>query len=411
MSTRLLTRGFVLAWLLSFFSGLAFFLFVHFPRYLEDLGADPAEVGRIVGATALAAIAIRPLVGRAMDRRGRRPVVLFGNAVHVVALLLYLTVDHIGPWLYAVRILHGFGEALLFAATFTIAADLVPAERRTEGLALFGVSGLLPIAVGGVLGDFLLSRFAFESIFLAALGLGALALLLALPLPETVTPAAAEHHLPFLTSLRQRDLIPIWWITLVFSLALTAYFTFLRLYIDESGIGSMGGFFGAYATTAVLLRLFAGWLPDRIGLKRVLYPAMLVFATGLLLLAAAHSATAVVVAGVFCGAGHGYGFPILFALCFSRARPAARGTAAVIFTGLFDVGILAGAPVLGWVANQFGYPTMFRLAAMWVAVGLVSFAFWDRDLRFPGRANYRRVTPDPYSPVHAVGDPVPEPGE
>ncbi len=83
----------------------------------------------------------------------------------------------------------------------------------------------------------------------------------------------------------------------------------------------------------------------------------------------------------------------------------------MIFTGLFDVGILAGAPVLGWVADHYGYPTMFRLAAMWVAVGLVSFALWDRDLRFPGRANYRRVTPDPYSPVNAAGDPVPEPGE
>jgi MFS family permease len=407
----LLSRRFVLAWLVSFFSGLAFFLFVHFPRYLEGLGADPAEVGRIVGATALAGIAIRPMVGRAMDRRGRRPVVLAGNALHVVALLFYLTVDHIGPWLYSVRILHGFGEALLFAATFTIAADIIPAERRTEGLALFGVSGLLPIAVGGVLGDFLLARYPFHSIFVAALVLGVAGGLLALPLSETAVPADADHHLPFTTSLRQRDLLPIWWITLVFSFALTAYFTFLRLHIDESGIGSMGGFFGSYATTAVVLRLFGGSVPDRIGLKRVLYPALLVFATGLLLLSSAGSATAVVVAGVFCGAGHAYGFPILFALCFTRARLTARGSAAVIFTGLFDVGVLAGAPLLGWVVNHLGYPAMFRIAAACVGIGLLSFAFWDRDLRIPRATNYTRVTRGPYSPLHDAGDPVTEPGK
>ncbi len=412
MRTRLLTKGFVLAWLLSFFAGLAFFLFVHFPRYLDDLGADPAEIGRIVGATALAAIAIRPLVGRTMDRRGRRPVVLAGNAVHVLALLLYLTVDTIGPWLYVVRILHGFGEALLFAATFTIAADLIPEERRTEGLALFGVSGLLPIAVGGVLGDALLAHYAFQAIFVTALILGAVGLLLALPLPESVVPAHPDDHVTFLESLRQRDLLPLWWITLVFSLALTAYFTFLRLYIDETGIGSVGGFFGAYAVTAVLLRLFAGWLPDRVGPKRVLYPAMVIFAAGFLLLASAESALAVAIAGVFCGAGHGYGFPILFALTFGRARPAARGTAAVIFTGLFDVGVLVGAPALGAIVARFGYPTMFRVASMWVGLGVVSFAFWDRDLRVPGRGpNYTRVTPTPYSQSHAVGDPVPESGE
>jgi MFS family permease len=173
----------------------------------------------------------------------------------------------------------------------------------------------------------------------------------------------------------------------------------------------MGGFFGAYATTAVLLRLFAGWLPDRVGLKRVLYPAMVLFAAGFLLLAAAHSALAVAIAGVFCGAGHGYGFPILFALVFGRARVVARGTAAVIFTGLFDVGVLAGAPSLGWVVARFDYPVMFRVAAVWVALGLLSFAFWDKDLRLPRRSNYTRVTPDPYSPSDDIGDPVPQPGK
>ena len=165
----LLSRRFVLAWWLSFFSGLSFFLFVHFPRYLEGLGADETEIGLIVGVSALAAIVIRPAVGREMDRRGRRPIILLGNIVSVAALVMYLTVDHIGPWLYLVRIIHGLGGALLFTAVFTYAADLVPPARRTQGLALFGVSGMLPIAMGGVLGDVLLSHFAFKSLFFASL--------------------------------------------------------------------------------------------------------------------------------------------------------------------------------------------------------------------------------------------------
>lgn len=381
MRSPLLTRGFIVVWSLNFLSGLAFFLFVHFPRYLEDLGAGPAEIGRIVGATALAAILIRPAVGRVMDRRGRRPIVIAGSLLHVGALLLYLTVSSIGPWLYVVRIIHGFGEALLFAAVFTIAADLLPEARRTEGLALFGVSGLLPIAVGGVLGDVILRHFPFEAIFVTALGLGVASLVLAFPLPESALPTHEGERISFVASLTQRDLLPLWWVTLVFSVALTAYFTFLRVYIDETGVGSVGGFFGAYATTAVVLRLFAGWLPDRLGLKRVLYPALGLFAVGLVLLSTAHSATAIAVAGVFCGAGHGYGFPILFALSFGRARPGSRGMASVIFTGLFDVGVFAGAPALGAVVAAWSYPTMFRVAAAWVVAGTIVFAFWDAGRR------------------------------
>ena len=381
----LLSRNFVLAWLVSFFSGLAYFLFVHFPRFLEGMGADEAEIGRIAGATVFAALLIRPMVGRAMDRRGRRPVILVGNAAHVMALLLYPTVHAIGPWLYTVRILHGFSEALLFAAIFTLAADTIPEARRTEGLALFGVSGLLPIAVGGLLGDIILTHFDFTALFYAAIALGIVALLLSLPLRESVAPAPIEQHVSFLKSLAQRDLLPLWWITLVFNFALVAYFTFLRTYVDETGIGSVGAFFGAYASTAIALRVFAGWLPDRIGLKRVLYPAMLTLASGFVALSVSHTDLTVTLAGVLCGAGHGYVFPVLFALVFGRASAASRGTAAVIFTGLGDLGVLAGAPILGSVVTGYGYETMFRVAAVAVGVGLLSFAIWDRDLLIPRR--------------------------
>jgi MFS family permease len=381
ISERLLTPRFALAWILSLTSGLAFFLFVHFPGYLEDLGAGEAEIGLIVGTTALVAIAIRPVIGRMMDRRGRRPVILIGNALHLTALLLYLTVDAINPWLYVVRGLHGLGEAFAFASIFTYAADLVPESRRTEGLALFGVSGLLPIALGGVIGDIVLAGSSFEPLFVTAIGLGAAALVLSLFLPESASPAPEGTNISFTRPLMQRDLLPLWWVTLVFSFALTAYFTFLRTYIDETGIGSVGLFFSTYAATAIALRVAAGWLPDRVGVKKVLYPAMVLFSSGFILLAFARIDAVVAVAGVLCGAGHGYGFPILYAMAFGRAHATERGSASAIFTGLFDVGAVTGAPLLGLVVTWFGYTTMFVVAGVWVLFGLFAFAAWDGDLR------------------------------
>jgi len=58
---------------------------------------------------------------------------------------------------------------------------------------------------------------------------------------------------------------------------------------------------------------------------------------------------------------------------------------------------------------------MFRISAISVGVGLLTFAIWDRDLLIPRRdRNYNRVTPvtqGTYSPGHAVGDTVTKPGE
>ena len=359
--------------------GMAFTMFLHFPGFLKGLGAGEVEIGLIVGLTAVASIAVRPSVGRTMDRRGRRPVILFGNIVNVAVLALYLTVGELGMWLYAVRITHGFAEALLFTALFTYGADQVPASRRTEGIALFGISGILPIALGGVLGDIILARWDFDVFFVVVLGFGILSLLLSLPLPES-SPigAGGEERKRFLASVLQKNLVPLWWVTLVFSLALTAYFTFLKTFVIDTGIGSVGLFFSTYAATAIGLRLFAAWLPDRVGPKRVLYPALGSMVLGFVVLASATGSGAIAVAGVLCGAGHGYAFPIVMGMVVSRAAEADRGSAMAIFTGLFDVGALLGGPAFGAIIRFGNYSSMFLAAGGWMLVGGLIYAYLDR---------------------------------
>ncbi len=384
MTDRLLTRPFVLAWLANLAQGMAFTMFLHFPGYLKGLGAGEVEIGLIVGLTAVASIAVRPSVGRAMDERGRRPVILFGNVVNVAVLALYLTISQLGVWLYAVRIVHGFAEALLFTALFTYGADQVPASRRTEGIALFGISGMLPIALGGVLGDVVLARWDFDVFFTVVLGFGILSLLLSLPLPESgLVREKGERPRRFLASVLKQSLLPLWWITLVFSLALTAYFTFLKTFVIDTGIGSVGLFFSAYSATAIGLRLFAAWLPDRAGPKRVLYPALGSMVLGFVVLAAASGPGAVAVAGVLCGAGHGYAFPIVMGLVVSRAAEADRGSAMAVFTGLFDVGVLLGGPAFGAVIRFGSYSSMFLSAAGWMLLGGLVYAYWDRSNPVP----------------------------
>lgn len=380
----LLTRAFCLVALANFFQGTGFNLFLHLPGFLDQLGASAVGVGWITSITAVAAIGVRPQVGRVMDTRGRRVVILAGNGLNVVAVGSYLLVDSIGPLIFCVRIVHGLGEALLFTSLFTYAADLVPESRRTEGLALFGVSGMLPISVGGVLGDAVLARAGYEELFTVALGLSIVATVLSWPLRDRpVAHVEGEEGRPggFLRVLGQPELVPMWWIAGVFTTALTSVFVFLKLFVDHTGVGTVGGFFTAYAATAIALRIFFGWVPDRVGPKRLLFPALVTLASGFLVLGLARSETAVLAAGVLCGVGHGYTFPILFSIVVTRARPADRGTAMAIYTGLFDLGVLVGGPTLGSAIERFGYTFMFHAAAGLVLLGLGVFAFWDRGRR------------------------------
>ena len=76
MPEPLFTRAFVSVFAANTFMELAWSLFLHFPGYLQDLGADEVQIGILVGVTALASIVIRPWIGQAMDVRGRRQVII-----------------------------------------------------------------------------------------------------------------------------------------------------------------------------------------------------------------------------------------------------------------------------------------------------------------------------------------------
>jgi len=113
----------------------------------------------------------------------------------------------------------------------------------------------------------------------------------------------------------------------------------------------------------------------------VLLPALATQAAGIALLAQAESAGALAAAGLLCGLGHGFTFPILSGLVVTRARDSERGAALSLFTALFDAGVLVGGPLFGAVIEAAGFRAMYGTAAAGVLAGLGLFAWWDRGRR------------------------------
>jgi MFS family permease len=379
---RLITPVFVLAALSNLLHNLSFHLYLHLPGFLTELRASEVQIGLIYGATAATAIAARPLVGRVMDTRSMHLVIVAGGVLNTAVCASYLTVDALGPWLILVRIGHGVGEAMLFAALFAFAAAIVPPARRIEGIALFGASGMLPIGLGGLLGDFILAAGDYPLLFIFSFAFGLVALLLSLPLRDPPRDPGPPPR-GIVAALVQRNLVPLWLGGVLFATALAAHFTFLKTFVIVTATGSVGSFFAAYSAAAVALRVLFGKVPERIGPRRALFPAMGSMAAGLCLLALAPSSAAVTAAGVLGGLGHGFAFPILLATVVTRARASERGAALAIYTALFDAGILAGGPLLGAVIGAAGYTAMFLTAAGLVATAALVLAVFDRGRPAP----------------------------
>lgn len=366
---------------------LANFLFIHFPGFLQQLGAGEAEIGRIMAAQPLGAILAWPFVGHAVDTYGRRVVILAGCSLFVVVIVFYLCIGSLGLFVYAVRLLDGAAATMWYAALFTHGADLVPAQRRTEGLAIFGTSGLLTIGLGGTFGDAVLAYAGYRELFLGALGCTVVGLLFCVQLRD-VAPGAVDAGRPsrgIFAAAVQRNLLPVWLAAFAFFASMGALFFFLKTFIASVAIGSVGGFFGIYAAIAIALRLFLGWLPDRIGTRRMLGIAMSSYALGFVLLALAQSPTQMLLAGALCGVGHGYTYPVLFSLVVTRADLRERGAAMTFYTAVDWLGLLVAGPVVGYAIELAGYrPSLVGIAAT-IAVGIALFYRLDRE----GIAGYR----------------------
>lgn len=370
----------MLAFIANFLHSLSFFAYLHLPGFLADRGADELMIGVVFGTMAAAAIALRPSVGRLLDQRGRQVIARVGSVLHVLVTLAYLTIETVGPWLFVVRIVHGVAEAMLFSTLFTIAADVVPAGRRTEGIALFGISGLLPMSLAGLMGDAILAHAGYSELFIATSIAAALGGLASWWLPDS-RPAAREGapaRRSFLAAVMVPALRPLWLMGFSFAVAIASYFTFLKTFVEHVGFGSMGMFYTVYSAAAIVLRIGLGWVPDRVGPRRSLVPAMMATVIGLVVLSRAGSDVDIAIAGVLCGAGHAFVFPILSALVVVRADESERGAALAMFTALFDLGLLVGSPVLGAVLERTGYVTMFGVAAGLAVVGGVGYGVWDR---------------------------------
>jgi len=377
---RLLTRPFLVAAAAQFLYSLSFHLYLHLPGYLSDLGAGETTIGLVFATAALASILVRPLIGRLIDSSGSRFVVRWGCVVNVVACTLYLSVESLGPWLYAVRIVHGAAEAMLFASFFVYAADVIPESRRIEGIAIFGVSGLLPVSLGGLIGDFVLAEHDYWTLFLVTVGLALLALLTTAALPRPVR-SSDEETAPargIRATLFEPTLVPLWFVGTAFACALVSVIAFLKTFVLETGIGSVGLYWTTYTIAAVVLRIFLGSLPERVGPKRVLVVSMVLFAVGLTVLAYAETNRGVGVSGGLCGLGHGYLFPIMIGIVVDRAPISDRGSALAIFTALFDAGLLIGGPSLGALVHATSYPVMFQTSAAIALASCAIFILWDR---------------------------------
>lgn len=353
-------RRLAVLWLASFAFFFAFFLLLPtLPLYLRGLGASDGEIGLIMGCFAITSMLLRPWTGWGTDRWGRRPFMLAGGVVFVLAPAGYALAGGVLA-LVLVRLLHGGGMALYPTAATAMVADVAPPARRGEFMGLFGAAGSIAMALGPLSGIELIGRLGFGSLFTVSAATALLALGLASTTRETlVAPSAGRFALP---STFSRPAIGPSLMIGCLMLTYGALVTFLPLHAQSLGVNP-GIFFLVYALVLTLARGPAGRLSDRRGRAPVAAAGLALAAGALAVLAVSEGALALAVVGALYGLAGGLAQPALVAWCVDVVAPSDRGRAMGTFFTALELAIAIGAMSSGLAVAQWGFTATFLAMA------------------------------------------------
>ena len=146
------------------------------PTIMNELNISGATVGYMVSAFAFAQLILSPLAGRAVDKYGRKPMIIIGLFIFSMSELLFGLGQSVEV-LFASRILGGVSAAFIMPAVTAFIADITTNETRPKALgymsAAISTGFIIGPGIGGFLADFG-TRTPF--FFAAAFGLTAMIL-------------------------------------------------------------------------------------------------------------------------------------------------------------------------------------------------------------------------------------------
>jgi len=381
------------------------------PLYARSFGASAASVGLTIAAFGLARLILNIPVGLLSDRFGRRLFLIGGPIVVALGSVLSATAGDLGQ-LLVWRFVSGAGSAMFMTGAAAYVTDIADPRNRARMMGLNQGSLLVGVSFGPAVGGIVAELTDYRVPFLAVAVLSAICAVWGFrAVPESNAGAGRPRPLDASTSPEA----PPWWRGLGVLMTSMPFFLIsmvtLGQFMTRAGgrqtilpllsadrFGMSAGSLGALFTLMTVLNLiavpFAGF-SDRWGRKAVILPASVMTCLSLVMFGVAGSVWFLVLASAVQGVGTGFAGPAPAAYAADIAPESGRGFAMGLYRTYGDLGFVIGPPIMGWIADTWGYAGALYFNTALVAVSAVAFALWAPETaprRGPARAEWLEAT-------------------
>ena len=292
----------------------------------------------------------------------------------------YIFVDSLA-FLLVLRFLQGIWFSIVTTVTVPIANNFIPDSRKGEGMGYFLMSVNLGIVLGPLIGLGLIQTISYSAIStLLSLSVWVgFAFCLMIPLvaqANKVKVASTPKRKLGLHDFVEKKALPVSLMAMMVSFAYASIMSFISTFAESRHMLSYASlFFVVFAISMMSLRPITGKIYDRRGPSVVIYPAIALFALGLIVLSQVQSVIGFMFAAVLIGIGFGSAQPCLQTISIQRSPKDRIALATSTYFCCYDIGIAMGALVLGYVIAGYDYTVAYLLCAVLTLISLVFYKF------------------------------------
>ena len=362
------------------------------PLYLsEHFGATKDVIGLVLSGYTITALLFRPFSGYVVDAFPRKTVLMISFGAFAIFFAGYLAASTLLLFTI-VRTLHGGPFGALTVSNSTVAIDVLPSSRRTEGIGYYGLSNNLAMAIAPSVGIFIYQLTdSFEFLFWLALIVACCGWLVDSTVKCKEWKETSSFHFPL--SWDRFFLVRGWLLGLnmvAFGFSFGVLSNYLAIYGKEvMGItGGTGTYFMLCSVGLILSRLQGGRalrngrVTHNAGSGMVIsligYTIFIALPTlGNLSPLTSYLSPLTMVgyygSALLIGLGNGHMWPAFQNMTINVAHNNQRGTANSTILISWDIGMGLGILVGGIVSELFGYSSAFWTVVVVNASGVACF--------------------------------------
>ncbi len=379
---RLWNRNYCKAMVGNFMLFFSFYLLTPLlPLYLDaQFGADKDLIGLVLSGYVIAALIVRPFSGFIVDSFNRKKVLMLCFFAFFICFTGYIGAGTILMFAL-VRTIHGLPFGATTVANSTVAIDVLPSERRNEGVGFYGLSNNLAMAIAPSAGIYIYSLSGnFQVLFWISLvvAFAGFFCVATIKLPHRPIvagkPKLSMDH--FFLSRAWLMAINI----LLFGLCWGVMSNYVAIYgKEELGItDGTGAFFALLSVGLFVSRLYGVKSLRKGRLTQNALQGAWISAVGFTLFALSVGEWAYYVSAILIGLGNGRMYPAFLNMFICVARHDQRGTANSSILTSWDAGMGLGILIGGMLVEYVGYSAAFWATAISQTAGALLLLFFTR---------------------------------